>query len=352
MSLKKSHAILSEPTGPSGPVAIRREPFYWVKIQSLFENQQVTNAPSKLVETSEAIRPRTYSLRNPILWRLYPFGTPYGTYPYGTYRDFSGTPYGASGTTRYSKEELSWNQWLAGVIDGDGCLLISPKGYMSCVITMGLRDEHALQQIKAKLGGSVKLRSGCRAIRYRLHHKKGMQELVHRIQGEIRTGVRQKQFQLLCEKLGFIPADPSPLSRENAWFAGFFDADGTITLSVKRGIPQVTISVTNKKAQDLLPFQESFSGNIFYDKATNCYKWSIQGKADLLSFLDYIKKYPVRSSKKSRFFLLPRFFELTQDQSYKADLESLRYKAWTLFLEKWISYTETTSYASHLRDLF
>jgi len=190
---------------------------------------------------------------------------------------------------------------------------------MKCEITMGLRDEHALQQIKAKLGGSVKLRSGCRAIRYRLHHKEGMFNLIRRIQGEIRNSVRQKQFQLICEKLHErtptphqeigdpISFVPFPLSRENGWFAGFFDADGTITLSMKRGIPQVTISVTNKTAEDLSPFKEFFSGNIYHDKATDCYKWTIQGKVDLLSFLDYIKKYPARSSKKSRLFLLPRF---------------------------------------------
>ena len=63
-----------------------------------------------------------------------------------------------------------------------------------------LLASHALQQVKAKLGGSVKLRAGCRAIRYRLHHKKGIEELVRRIHGEIRNSVRQKQLKLFCEK--------------------------------------------------------------------------------------------------------------------------------------------------------
>lgn len=292
--------------------------FNLVKIHLLFENQQVTNAPSKLVGTSEAIRPLTYHSST-----------------------FTTTTLDRSKQAK----ELSWNQWLAGVIDGDGCLLVNPAGYMSCEITMGLKDEHALQQIKTKLGGSVKLRSGCRAIRYRLHHKQGMQALASRIQGEIRNSVRQKQFHHLCKTLGppwssIAVEQTNPLSRENAWFAGFFDADGTVTLSIKHGNPQVTISVTNKKAEDILPFQTFFFGNIYHDKATNCYKWTIQSEADLLSFLDYIKKYPSRSSKKSRLFLLPRFFELKREQAHKADLESLRYKAWTLFIEKWLSYQE------------
>ena len=38
------------------------------------------------------------------------------------------------------KNDKSWNQWLAGLIDGDGCLLISKLGYTSCEITIDLKD--------------------------------------------------------------------------------------------------------------------------------------------------------------------------------------------------------------------
>ena len=70
---------------------------------------------------------------------------------------------GSSATIRslssHTQSELHWNQWLAGLIDGDGCLLVSKAGYASCEITMGIEDEHALMQIKQKLGGSVKSRA-------------------------------------------------------------------------------------------------------------------------------------------------------------------------------------------------
>jgi len=48
---------------------------------------------------------------------------------------------------------------------------------------MALVDEHALHQIKQKLGGSIKKRAGVKAIRYRLHHKEGMITLIERING-------------------------------------------------------------------------------------------------------------------------------------------------------------------------
>ena len=41
--------------------------------------------------------------------------------------------------TSYSQNDRSWNEWLAGLIDGDGSLLISKAGYASCEITMSIK---------------------------------------------------------------------------------------------------------------------------------------------------------------------------------------------------------------------
>jgi len=38
---------------------------------------------------------------------------------------------------------------------------------------MSLADEHCLNQIKQRYGGSLKLRAGLKAIRYRCNHKSG-----------------------------------------------------------------------------------------------------------------------------------------------------------------------------------
>lgn len=75
---------------------------------------------------------------------------------------------GTSETTRatsYGKKETRFNQWLAGLIDGDGSLLISKSGYSSCEITVALADERMLRIIQNKLGGAIKPRSGVQAIR-------------------------------------------------------------------------------------------------------------------------------------------------------------------------------------------
>jgi hypothetical protein len=80
---------------------------------------------------------------------------------------------------------------------------------------MDIYDEHALLEIKQKLGGSVKLRAGMNAIRYRLHNKLGMIDLITRVNGHIRNHVRLKQLELVCEKLNIHLLNPSSLTMSN-----------------------------------------------------------------------------------------------------------------------------------------
>lgn len=232
--------------------------------------------------------------------------------------------------------EIAWNQWLSGLIDGDGSLLVSKSGYSSCEITMSLKDEHALTIIKNKLGGSIKLRSGVKALRYRLHNHTAMINLVNRINGNIRHTSRLKQLEIVCLLLNVPIIYPKPITVNNGWFAGFFDADGTITYSIKNDNPQLTISVTNKLHTDVISFKNVFNGNVYFDKGQNgYYKWSIQSKTEIDFFKSYILKYPSRSNKKQRLFLIDDYYSLKDDKAHKASVGTPLHKAWTLFNDKW-----------------
>jgi len=248
-----------------------------------------------------------------------------------------------SETTRassYRKEVNLFNEWLSGLIDGDGSLLVSKKGYVSCEITMSLNDEYALRYVQNKLGGSIKLRSGVKAIRYRLHNKKGIIDLVNRINGKIRHTARLKQLNLVCTILDIKFKMPDLLHNKHGWFSGFFDADGIITFSLKGNSlnPQLTISVCNKLLIDVSYFKEIFGGNIYFDRGQNgYYKWSIQDKKDILNFLNYIKSCPSRSIKRKKLFLVNQYYELKEIKACQAEDNTAKFKAWKKFIEKWNS---------------
>lgn len=67
----------------------------------------------------------------------------------------------------YSVPNSKWNSWLAGLIDGDGCFLLSKQGYASLEITMDARDLCALELIQSKYGGTIHYRKGLNSYRYR-----------------------------------------------------------------------------------------------------------------------------------------------------------------------------------------
>jgi len=230
--------------------------------------------------------------------------------------------------------EKNWNQWLAGLIDGEGSLLINKKGYMSCEITLGLKDEHALNQIKNKLGGSIKLRSGSKSIRYRLHHKEGIINLITRINGEIRNTIRIAQLINLCSHLNIPYRTPEKLTNTNSWISGMFDAEGSVTMNTNEKTPEIMIKISNKYKINLIDIKEILRGNIFFDKSSNTNYWSPISKVDISIFLEYIKTNPVRTVKKQRLFLIPEFYRLKEMKAYEK-ISSLQYKTWLNFQEKW-----------------
>uniref|UniRef100_UPI0023F2AABF LAGLIDADG homing endonuclease n=1 Tax=Cyathus striatus TaxID=68777 RepID=UPI0023F2AABF len=241
---------------------------------------------------------------------------------------------GTSETTRVAPYSKSFCEWLAGLIDGDGSLLVSKKGYTSLEITMGLEDLRCLRYVQDKLGGSIKMRSGAKAYRYRLHNKQSMINLINCINGYIRHSSRLQQLHRVCQQLEISVIYPNKLDSDSNWFAGFFDADGCITMSLKNNYPQLSIRVVNKLLQDVQYYKEVFGGNVYFDSAKNgCYQWSIQSREDILNMLNYFKTHTSRSHKSQRLFLIKDYFTLLQLRAYKAN--SIQHKAWDDFMNKW-----------------
>jgi len=81
---------------------------------------------------------------------------------------------------------------------------------------MDIRDEHALQIIKNVYGGSIKLRSGANALRYRLHHKSGLFILINDVNGYIRNSNRLLQLSKICDKYKLNLIYPDKLTYDSA----------------------------------------------------------------------------------------------------------------------------------------
>ena len=200
---------------------------------------------------------------------------------------------------------------------------------------MEVRDKHALFQIKQKFGGSVKLCSGDRAIRYRLHHKSGLITLINAVNGEIRNPTRILQLNKLCDIYGIVYIHPKPLDYFNGWFSGFFDSvrqgGGSIYINLKSSQMYITCSQKNRFILDPLP--QLYGGKIYADKTS--FKWIVYKKEEILNLLNYFHFCPSRSAKMNRLLMVKKFFELRNLKGHVAGTSAILNKPWINFLLRW-----------------
>ena len=235
---------------------------------------------------------------------------------------------------KHSDNNKAFNEWLAGLIDGDGCFQLSKKGYASLEIVMELRDKHCLYIIKQKFGGSVKLKAGNNHLRYRLHNKIGLLNLIKAVNGLIRNPVRMLQLGKICENYNIDLIHPQPLTYYNGWFAGFFDSDGSVYMNDKSGQLFITASQKNKFLLDALV--ELYGGKIYTMAKVEAFKWTCYRKDDILKLVnDYFKVNPSRSEKRVRLHMVNKFYELRRLHAHNATPNSVLGKSWKNFMIKW-----------------
>jgi len=228
-----------------------------------------------------------------------------------------------------------FNEWLAGLIDGDGYFLLTKKGYVSCEITMDIRDKAALFEIKHKYGGSIKPISGANALKYKLRNKKGLIALINGVNGLIRNPTRLLQLNKLCLKYQIDLKLAKPLTYNNGWLSGFIDSDGSVYLNEKSG--QLFISIAQKNIFLLEPLIDLYGGKIYPHGSIDAFKYVIYRKDQIFNLIDnYLIKHPLKTAKSFRINLAKDFYLL---RDYKTNVDQAdKYSRWITFKNKWDKY--------------
>lgn len=188
--------------------------------------------------------------------------------------------------------------------------------------------ENTIQQ------GQISKVTNSNAYRYRLHNKTGIEILINCVNGHIRNSVRLNQFKNVLTIINIPLIQPIPLTKESNWFAGFFDADGSIFINKNKKYANVTITVRNKYYNDLVEFKNVFNGDVYYDKSLKgSFRWVIQSKNDISEFYDYYKNSTFLSTKSNRFKLIDEYRELIKIKAYLPT--NSRYSDYENLIIKW-----------------
>lgn len=236
----------------------------------------------------------------------------------------------------------AFSEWLAGLIDGDGCFTCTKKGVTSLKIIMDIEDQKTLYKIKHKYGGTIKKMAGSNSLKYKNLTKKNLHKLINDINGHIRNPVRMLQLNKICLKYNIKLLRPKPLTHNNGWFSGLIDSDGSIFIDGQSG--QLIISITQKNSYLLEPLQILFGGRIQILKSREAFQYSIYRKEEILKLVDnYFNKYPLKSSKAAKVNLIKDFYQLETypkrlnfDSTHEPLATNLKkFKDWIIFKSKW-----------------
>lgn len=208
----------------------------------------------------------------------------------------------SSETTRIN----SFNEWLGGLMDADGCFYFSKQNYLSCEINVSSRELIALYKIKKIYGGSIKKRKNLKCYRWRLHKKSLLINFLKALNGNIyiKKEKYKKAISIYIPELSLIQKS---FKESGAWFSGFMEGDGTFLLQNNKTFT-IFISVPQKHKEILVEIKNMFNGEIYYDESWNGYNWRVFNKEDLFQLFLYFTRYPLLSLKNSDITTLKRFY--------------------------------------------
>ena len=230
----------------------------------------------------------------------------------------------------FTNEEVAFNQWLAGFIDGDGCFRVT-KTYCRFQIEQATWNLHLLHLLKELFNGKLEK---CKRYRnthcYAFSDRKTLIKLAHMINGNVRCTSRSNQIQLVCQLFNIDYVLPREITLNDAYLCGLLDADGCITCNLK--LRSMAIRVSSKYLEDVTFFPKILNGNIY--KSKDVFVWSITAKKDVLFAQKYFEKN-CKSNKLSRIKLIHEFYELRDSKAYQEGSE--HHNKWLSFIEKWYS---------------
>ena len=232
-------------------------------------------------------------------------------------------------------KDLKFRQWIAGVIDGDGNFHISKKGYVELSVVMEARDIACLYKLKQRYGGSVKATSHARAIRFRLHHMAGIQQVIKDVNGLIQNPVRYLQLKKVCIIYNIDVLPSVQLDYNSAYLSGLFDSDGSVYYN-KQSM-QVFITVS-QKGRELLGILVPVFGGVVRpsNKNATAFKWTVSKKQDILNLIDnYFHWNNCVSAKNKKFGLVKQFYYLASIGALKAPEDSVLGKSFSQFVDRW-----------------
>lgn len=274
--------------------------------------------------------------------------------------------------------------YLAGLIEGDGSILVPGKGakwFPYIEIAFDIKDFKLMQKIQSVLGGGyISIRPNGNSGRLVIKKKVLLLKLINLINGHMRTPKMEALHRLIAwynEKHGtIIPIlgkDTEPLNK-SSWLSGFLEADGSFYFNYKlnkKGIPTSVVyylRISQKQTytrrvdstikESNLP-QMQLIADLFKTKVVNiervrtdfvekAYEVRTDKIESKLLLFDYLNKYPLFGYKYCSQVNLELIHNLVLNKEHKLKDGELK----LIQLKKLIKYDDTNNNWNHLNNFY
>jgi hypothetical protein len=131
---------------------------------------------------------------------------------------------------------------------------------------MEIRDIACLFKLKKRYGGSIKTTSHAKAVRFRLHHKQGILQVIHDLNGLLQNPIRSSQLERVCSLYNIPLLKVKSLKYSSAYLSGLIDSDGSVYYNITSNQIFIAGSQKDRFLLDLL--QSVYGGKVYKANAT------------------------------------------------------------------------------------
>lgn len=227
--------------------------------------------------------------------------------------------------------------YLAGLIEGDGYITIT-NNRVILGITFNLKDLPLARFLLANLGqGSIVKRSG-NSVELRFHAKSTLLTIINLINGEFKTPKIVMLHKLIdfCNLKYSLSIEKKPLNTNNLnsnyWLSGFIDADGGFYI---RYSPSSINCFFYLEQRLIYPTNDGSYGPLFENivnylnaklgirkrRHSSYYIIRVENRLSGLSLIEYLDKYPLKSSKYLDYMNWKSAFNILNSKRIKTDLD-------------------------------
>lgn len=197
--------------------------------------------------------------------------------------------------------------WFIGFFEGDGSLVVNKRGYLAFIITQ--KEQNILLYIQNVFGFGSVIRQNLSTFRYIIQSKDNLRKIIEILNGNLISRAKQEQFRLFVKAYNLryktnieILPNTNTISMNNAWFAGFTDAEGcfSVTFLKKKYVVRIRFTISQKDDKIMMENIRALfkKGRIEYHYPSNSFAYVLSGIKNLNCVFSYFNKYKLKTKKR------------------------------------------------------